>query len=66
MRIGRVQPWCCVMCNFECMGIILIWIVLGQCPVVLAAGTGQGLFNPVALRTAKTQWSFGHSEYNRV
>ena len=24
------------------------------------------LFNSIALRTAKTQWSFGHSECNRV
>ena len=24
------------------------------------------LFNPTALRTAKTQWSFGHSECSRV
>ena len=24
------------------------------------------LFNPVALRTAKTLWSFGHSECSRV
>ena len=23
-------------------------------------------FNPIALRTAKTLWSFGHSECNRV
>ena len=24
------------------------------------------VFNPIALRTAKTLWSFGHSECNRV
>ena len=24
------------------------------------------LFNPIALRMAKTLWSFGHSECNRV
>ena len=23
-------------------------------------------FNPIALRTAKTLWSFGHSECNRI
>ena len=26
----------------------------------------SAVFNPVALRTAKTLWSFGHSECNRV
>ena len=26
----------------------------------------QGVFNPIALRMAKTSWSFGHSECNRV
>ena len=24
------------------------------------------IFNPIALRMTKTQWSFGHSEYSRV
>ena len=24
------------------------------------------IFNPIALRTAKTLWSFGHSECNRI
>ena len=27
---------------------------------------GMHEFNPIALRTAKTLWSFGHSECNRV
>ena len=27
---------------------------------------GSKLFNPIALRMAKTLWSFGHSESNRV
>ena len=26
----------------------------------------SGMFNPIALRLAKTLWSFGHSECNRV
>ena len=26
----------------------------------------HSLINPIALRTAKTQWSFGHSEGSRV
>ena len=28
--------------------------------------TGMSLFNPIALRMAKTLWSFGYSECNRV
>ena len=27
---------------------------------------GNAMLNPTALRTAKTLWSFGHSECNRV
>ena len=29
-------------------------------------GSFYTLFNPIILRTAKTQWSFGHSECNSV
>ena len=33
--------WCWV--NFQCWGVLLIWIIVGQGPIVLAVGAG-GLF----------------------
>ena len=35
--------WYWVM-NFQCWGVLLIWIKLGQGPSVLAVGAGGGLF----------------------
>ena len=32
--------WCWV--NFQCQGILLIWIVVGQGPAALAVGAGGG------------------------
>ena len=34
---GRVVRWCWV--NFQCQGVLLIWIVVGQGPAALAVGT---------------------------
>ena len=28
--------------NFQCWGVLLIWIIVGQGPVVLALGAGGG------------------------
>ena len=28
--------------NFQCRGVLLIWIIVGQGPVALAPGTGGG------------------------
>ena len=30
--------------NFQCLGILLIWIIVRQGPIVLAVGAGEGLF----------------------
>ena len=32
--------WCWV--NFECRGVSLIWIIVGQGPIALAGGAGTG------------------------
>ena len=37
---GRVVRWCWV--NFQCRGVLLIWIRVGQGPTVLAVGAGGG------------------------
>ena len=37
---GRVVRWCLV--NFQCRGILLIWIRVGQGPTALAVGAGGG------------------------
>ena len=30
--------------NFQCWGVLLIWIIVGQGPVALAVGAGGGCF----------------------
>ena len=37
-RGGQVVRSCCV--NFQCKGILLIWIIVGQRPIALAVGAG--------------------------
>ena len=37
---GRVELWCWI--NFQCMGVLLILIVVGQGPTALAVGAGGG------------------------
>ena len=37
---GRVVRRCCV--NFQCWDVLLIWIIEGQEPFVLAVGAGGG------------------------
>ena len=39
---GRVVRWCWV--NFQCRGVLLIWMIVGQGPTALAVGAGGGLF----------------------
>ena len=39
-RGGRVERWCWV--NFQCRGVLLIWIIVGQGPTALAVGAGGG------------------------
>ena len=38
----EVVRWCWV--NFQCRGVLLVWIRVGQGPTVLAVGAGGGLF----------------------
>ena len=44
---GRVVRRCWV--NFQCWGIILIWIIVGQGPIVLAVGAGGGCLDIFSL-----------------
>ena len=30
--------------NFQCRGVLLIWIIVGQGPIALAVGAGGGCF----------------------
>ena len=39
---GRVVRWCWV--NFQCRGVLLIWIIVGQGPLALAVGAGGVFF----------------------
>ena len=38
---------CCV--NFQCQGVLLIWIIVGQGPVALAVGAGGGCLDIFSL-----------------
>ena len=44
---GRVVRWCWV--NFQCWGVLLIWIIVGQGPIVLAVGAGGGCLDIFSL-----------------
>ena len=37
---GRVEQRCWV--NFQCRGVLLVWIIVGQGPIALAKGAGGG------------------------
>ena len=39
--------WCWV--NFQCLGIVLIWIRVGQGPTALAVGAGEGCLDVFSL-----------------
>ena len=39
---GRVERRCWV--NFQCRGVLLVWMIVGQWPIALAVGAGGGLF----------------------
>ena len=41
-RGGRVERRCWV--NFQCRGVLLVWLIVGQGPIALAVGAGGGLF----------------------
>ena len=40
LRGGRVERRCWV--NFQCRGVLLVWMIVGQGPIVLAVGAGGG------------------------
>ena len=44
---GRVVQRCCV--NFQCRGVLLIWIIVGQGPIALAVGAGGGCLDIFSL-----------------
>ena len=44
---GRVARWCWV--NFQCQGVLLIWIRVGQGPIALAIGAGGGCLDIFSL-----------------
>ena len=44
---GRVVRWCWV--NFQCRGVLLIWITVGQGPAALAVGAGEGCLDIFSL-----------------
>ena len=44
---GRVVRRCWV--NFRCRGVLLIWITVGQGPIVLAVGAGGGCLDIFSL-----------------
>ena len=35
--------------NFQCLGVLLIWIIVGQRPIVLAVGAGGGCLDIFSL-----------------
>ena len=44
---GRVERWCWV--NFQCRGILLVWIIVGQGPTALALSAGGGCLDIFSL-----------------
>ena len=44
---GRVVRRCCV--NFQCRGVLLIWLIVGQGPIALAVGAGGGCLDIFSL-----------------
>ena len=44
---GWVELWCWV--NFQCRGVQLTWIIVGQGPTALAVSAGEGGFDTFSL-----------------
>ena len=44
---GRVERRCWI--NFQCRGVLLVWMTIGQGPTALAVGGGGGLFGHFSL-----------------
>ena len=47
MGDGRVMRWCCV--NFQYIGVLLLWIKVGQGPTALAVDAGGGCLDIFSL-----------------
>ena len=37
-----MEQRCCV--NFQCWGVLLVWVIVGQGPIALAVGAGGGVW----------------------
>ena len=46
-RGGRVMRRCWV--DFQCQGVLLIWIIVGQGPIALVVGAGGGCLDFLSL-----------------
>ena len=46
-RGGRVERRCWV--NFQCRGVLLVWMIVGQGPIALAVGAGWGCLDIFSL-----------------
>ena len=44
---GRVVRWCWV--NFQCRGVLLVWMIVGQGPIALAVDAGGGCLDIFSL-----------------
>ena len=61
---GRVVRWLWV--NFQCRGVVLIWIIIGQGPIALSVGVGKGcldIFSLVCLSFFCVSISSGTARY---
>ena len=47
LRGGRVERKCWV--NFQCRGVLLVWMIVGQGPIALAVGAGGGCLDIFSL-----------------
>ena len=68
LGVGRVERWSLV--NFQCWGVLLIWMIVGQGPIALAVGAGGGCldiftllcpfppFSPSLLETARYRLNY--------
>ena len=54
---GRVVRRCWV--KFQCLGVLLVWIIVGQGPSVLAVGAGGGCLDILSLIYHFSSFSLG-------
>ena len=56
-QTGRVVRRCWV--KFQCLGVLLVWIIVGQGPSVLAVGAGGGCLDILSLIYHFSSFSLG-------